>query len=156
MELASEVADLIDDYKPHAVFVDGGGVGGGVVDRLKQLGYRVIEVQSSEKARDSDKYLNKRVEMWGELREWLTYGVIDDYQQLIDDLTGPEYEIHLKGQIKLESKDKMKKRGLKSPDEGDALALTFAEPIARIDNNLLKRRAMMAGRTAKMDYDVFA
>lgn len=155
MELASEVADLIDDYKPHAVFVDGGGVGGGVVDRLKQLGYRVIEVQSGEKARDSDKYLNKRVEMWGELREWLTYGVIDDYQQLIDDLTGPEYEIHLKGQIKLESKDKMKKRGLKSPDEGDALALTFAESVARIDNNLLKRRNMMAGRTAKMDYDVF-
>lgn len=154
MELAREVSELIDRYNPHAVFVDGGGVGGGVVDRLKQLGYRVNEVQSGEKALDTDKYLNKRVEMWGEMREWLTYGAIDNHQQLIDDMTGPEYEIHLKGQLKLESKDKMKRRGLKSPDEADALALTFAEPVARIDSNLLKRRSMMA-RSAKMDYNIF-
>lgn len=156
MQLSTEVADLIDTYKPHAVFVDGGGVGGGVVDRLKQLGYRVIEVQSGEKAADSDKYLNKRAEMWGEMKEWLTYGVIDNHSRLIEDLTGPEYDIHMRGQIKLETKANMKKRGLSSPDHGDALGLTFAEPVGRVDMNLNKRRARMANRTAVSDYDIFS
>jgi len=93
--------------------------------------------------------------MWGELREWLVYGAIDGEQQLIDDLTGPEYSIHLKGQIKLETKDSMKKRGLKSPDHADALALTFAEPVARNDMNMMKRRAYMSNQTARMDYNIF-
>lgn len=156
MDLASRVAGLIDKHNPDAVFVDGGGVGGGVVDRLKQLGYRVIEVQSGEKADDSDKYLNKRGEMWGEMREWLSIGSIDNDDALIDDLTGPEYSIHLKGQIKLESKDSMKKRGLASPDDGDALALTFAQPIARRDGHIASRLSRMAGRVAQSDYDIFS
>lgn len=156
MELSQEVAELIDLYNPNAVFVDGGGVGGGVVDRLKQLGYRVIEVQSGEKASDPDKYLNKRAEMWGEMREWLTFGCIDASQELIDDLTGPEYDLHIKGQIKLETKEKMKKRGLSSPDHGDALGLTFAQPISRIDTNVNKRRNMMNRKTATLEYDIFS
>ena len=133
----------------------GGGVGGGVVDRLKQLGYRVTEVQSGERARDPEKYLNKRVEMWGDLRDWLTIGAIDSCQQLVDDLTGPEYDINPKGQLKLETKDRMKRRGLGSPDEGDSLALTFSEPVSRIDINLHKRRNMYNNKTAESDYDVF-
>jgi hypothetical protein len=156
MELANECVGLIERYKPEAVFVDGGGVGGGVVDRLKQLGYRVIEVQSGEKAYDDEKYLNKRAEMWGEMREWLTVGCIDNDQGLIDDLTGPEYSVALKGQIKLETKDSMKRRGLSSPDDADSLALTFAEKVARSDSHLLRSRARMSGRTAQMDYDVFS
>lgn len=155
MALANQVASLIDKHNPDGVFVDGGGVGGGVVDRLKQMGYRVIEVQSGERASDPEKYLNKRVEMWGEMREWLVYGCIDNHQGLIDDLTGPEYSLHLKGQLKLESKDAMKKRGLSSPDDGDALALTFAEPIARRDSSIMRRRSMFHDRTAVMDYDIF-
>lgn len=154
MELANNTAMLIDRYNPDAVMIDGGGVGGGVVDRLKELKYKVTEVQSSERARDRDKYLNKRVEMWGEMRDWLVYGAIDDHYQLIDDLTGPEYDIHMKGQLKLESKHEMKKRGLKSPDEADALALTFAKPVARIDGNLSKRRRF-ANKMADSDYDEF-
>jgi len=156
MELAANVADQIDKYNPDAVFVDGGGVGGGVVDRLKQLGYRVIEVQSGERANDPEKYLNRRAEMWGLLRDWLVYGCIRDSQGLIDDLTGPEYSIHVKGQIKLETKDSMKKRGLDSPDDADALALTFAEPVARSDSHLLRRRNRLIGQTAKMDYDIYS
>jgi len=155
MELSTEVATLIDKFNPGAVFVDGGGVGGGVVDRLKQLGYRVTEVQSGERAHDPEKYLNKRVEMWGDLRDWLTIGAIDNYQQLVDDLTGPEYDINPKGQLKLETKDRMKRRGLGSPDEGDSLALTFSEPVSRIDINLHKRRNMYNNKTAESDYDVF-
>lgn len=154
MELAENVADVIDRYDPSAVFVDGGGVGGGVVDRLKQLGYRVIEVQSGEKANDPETYMNRRVEMWGLMREWLTYGAIEDSKELLNDLTGPEYDIHLKGQLKLEPKDSMKKRGLASPDDADALALTFAQPVARLDMSASRRYSR--GRTfAKTEYEVF-
>lgn len=127
MELAAHVMNLIEREKPDYVFVDGGGVGGGVVDRLKQMGYRgVIEVQSGTSATEPDKHMNKRVEMWDKMREWMQTGCIDADDNLIDDLLGPEYEIALKGQIKLESKDSMKKRGLRSTDDADALALTFA------------------------------
>ena len=140
---------------PDAVFVDGGGVGGGVVDRLKMLGYRVIEVQSGEKARDEERYLNRRVEMWDAMREWLVYGCIDRDEALIDDLTNPEYSIHLKGQLKLESKDAMRKRGLASTDDGDALALTFAEPVARIDANTARRMNRMRGMVADNEYAIF-
>lgn len=129
MALATHVATVIERESPDAVFVDGGGVGGGVVDRLKQLGYRVIEVQSGEKANAADKYLNKRVEMWAAMRDWLKTGCIKDDKGLIEDLIGPEYMITPKGQVKLEAKQDMKKRGLPSPDDADALALTFAYPV---------------------------
>jgi hypothetical protein len=113
-------------------------------------------VQSGEKARDDEKYLNRRAEMWGEMRDWLVYGCIDDEPGLIDDLTGPEYALALKGQIKLETKDSMKKRGLASPDDGDALALTFSEPVARLDSHLMRHRARLSGQVAVSDYDIFA
>jgi len=156
MALAGEAATAIERIKPDAVFVDGGGVGGGVVDRLKMLGYRVIEVQSGEKARDEERYLNRRIEMWDAMREWLVYGCIDKDESLIDDLTGPEYAVHLKGQLKLEGKDAMRKRGLPSPDNGDALALTFAEPVARNDAATSRRRMGTHHREALTEYDIFA
>jgi hypothetical protein len=53
--------------------------------------------------------MNKRGEMWDELRDWLRTGCIDNDEGLVTDLTNPEYEIALKGQIKLESKEAMKK-----------------------------------------------
>lgn len=156
MALASEAATAIERIKPDAVFIDGGGVGGGVVDRLKMLGYRVVEVQSGERARDEERYLNRRVEMWDAMREWLLYGCIDSDESLIDDLTGPEYAIHLKGQLKLEGKDAMRKRGLPSTDQGDALALTFAEPVARTDSAMLRVRNRLRGRVADAEYDIFS
>ena len=156
MALAGEAATAIERIKPDAVFVDGGGVGGGVVDRLKMLGYRVIEVQSGEKARDEERYLNRRIEMWDAMREWLVYGCIDKDESLIDDLTGPEYAVHLKGQLKLEGKDAMRKRGLPSPDNGDALALTFAEPVARNDAAAARKLSRMRGAVAESDYEVFS
>lgn len=157
MKLAEVVAGLIERYNPDAVFVDGGGVGGGVVDRLKQMGYRVIEVQSGESASDPEKYLNKRVEMWGEMREWLSVACLDpEDDQLQTDLTGPEYSVAIKGQLKLETKEAMKKRGLASPDDADSLALTFALPVGRRDAASMKRRSRLVGRVADSDYDVFA
>ena len=67
-----------------------------------------------------------------------------------------EYALALKGQIKLESKDAMKKRGLASPDDGDALALTFAEPVSRMDAATARRINRMRNMVADSDYDIFA
>lgn len=127
--LAVHVANAIECENPDAVFIDGAGVGGGVIDRLRQLGYKVIEVQAGSSADAADKYLNKRVEMWGLLREWLKTGCLSKNEQLEGELIAPEYEITPKGQIKLEPKESMKKRGVASPDMADALALTFAHKV---------------------------
>lgn len=134
VELTNRVAEAADKYKPDAIFVDGNGVGGGVVDLLASLGYRVIEVQFGGGADEKDQYMNKRVECWGRMREWLLGGALPQNRELVEDLCNIEYGYTpAKNQIKLESKDEMKRRGLASPDEADALSLTFAQPVARRD-----------------------
>lgn len=130
---AQKIAETINQFHPDAVFIDGGGVGGGVVDMLKAWGYRVIEVNFGGSAGNEGDYANKRAEMWGLCRAWLPTGAIDKDPELHDDLIGPEYGYDKDGRIQLEKKDDMKKRGLASPDDGDALVLTFARPVARKD-----------------------
>ncbi len=135
MQLAARVAVLIQDHRPDAVFVDETGVGGGVVDRLRQLGHPVIGVQFGARpdgAVDGELVANKRAEMWCRLRQWLkTGGALPDDRELAADLTGVEYGYTVHNEIQLEKKDDMKKRGLASPDAADALALTFAHPVTR-------------------------
>lgn len=130
---AGKVAEAIDLYKPDACFIDGGGVGGGVVDILKSRNYKVTEVNFGATARDEKMYVNKRAEMYGLAKEWLDTGQIDADSQLADDLTGPEYGFDKDGRIQLEKKSDMKKRGLPSPDDADAFVLTFAQPVQRTD-----------------------
>jgi hypothetical protein len=140
MQLAAHVVELAATYRIDAIFVDGGGVGGGVVDRLRYLRQKVFEVQFGGKADRSIQsqqagiiYANKRAEMWGMMRDWLATGCIPDDPELHADLTGVEYGYCFrdgKDAIILEKKEDMKKRGLASPDTADALALTFAYPVA--------------------------
>lgn len=130
---ANKIAEEIKRWKPDAVFIDGGGVGGGVVDSLKAWGYRPIEINFGATAGDQKMYANKRAEMWGLAKEWLATGALDDDHDLAQDLTGPEYFFDKDGRIQLEKKEDMKKRGLASPDDGDAFALTFARPVGRLD-----------------------
>ncbi|MBX9943781.1 MAG: terminase [Reyranella sp.] len=137
MTLAGRVAEIAFAHGPAAVFVDETGLGAGVVDRLRQLG--VLHVQGvnfgAAAARwDGDGakslYANKRAEMWGNLRDWIRGGgALPDDPDLRADLTGVEYGYTATGEIQLEKKEDMKKRGLASPDSGDALALTFAHPV---------------------------
>lgn len=152
MTLAGIVAQHIDKDQPDAVFVDMGGLGAGVVDRLHQLGYdQVIGVDFGGQAADTGQHANKRTEIWCSVRDWLKKGgAMPDDAELADDLTGPEYGFTGdKGQIVLEKKSDMKKRGLASPDSGDSLALTFAHPVAR--------RADVATKgKAKTEYDLWA
>jgi len=129
MHLASEVAIRIKKYNPQAVFVDVVGMGAGVVDRLRQLGFGIIEVNAGEKAVDNDKYYNLRAEMWNNLKTWLSSrGSLPDNDELKQDLIGVQYGFDVRERLQLEKKTDMKKRGLASPDFADALAMTFAMP----------------------------
>lgn len=144
MTVAAKVAELAEHYRPDAIFVDGTGVGGGVVDRLRQLHYPVIEVQFGGKPDRSQVgqegavvYANKAAEMWGLMRDWLRGGMLEYDPELLGDLTGREYGYVARDgrdAIALEKKDDMKKRGLASPDNADALALTFAYPVEKSDH----------------------
>jgi len=128
MEVANIVAQEIMDWHPQAIFVDETGLGAGVVDRLNQLGFKVVGVNGSGSS-DDKRYLNKRVETWGVMADWIKTAQIPNNQELLDDLTTPEYFFTPKGQLQLESKDSLKKRGMPSPDRADSLALTFAYPV---------------------------
>ena len=108
------------------VFVDEGGVGGGPVDILKSDGFPVRGVNFSQSPDEKEKYPNKREEIWDRMSEWLKEGAIPDDRDLKEDLVSPTYTFDTYGRKKLESKKDMKKRGLRSPDSADALALTFA------------------------------
>lgn len=129
MALADRVASVIVDWEPDAVFIDS-GAGSGVIDRLRQLSYDVIEVPFGGKS-SSPLYLNKRAEMWFATAEWLqSGGAIPNSMNLKQDLATPIYWYDAQGRKQLEPKEDIKKRGLPSPDIGDALALTFAHPVA--------------------------
>ena len=130
MQLASRVAAKIESWKPDAVFIDAGG-GAGVIDRLRQLGHSIIEVNFGGKPA-SPAFLNKRAEMWWTLSEWLTQGgAVPNRVDLKQDLAAPKFWYDAQGRKVLEPKDEIKKRGLRSPDLGDALALTFAHHVEK-------------------------
>jgi len=153
MQLAGFVAEQAQLTNPDAIMVDGNGVGGGVVDRLRQLGMVVIEVQAAAKAREEKKFANRPAECWQRMKEWLAAGgCIDDSHELRDDLCGPEYGWDGANRLLMESKDDMKERGLASPDNGDALSLTFAEPVARRDLRVSRGQAQSH---AIADYPIF-
>jgi hypothetical protein len=78
---------------------------------------------------------NKRAEMWGAMRDWLKTASIPNDRQLKADLTGPMKKPDSSGTIYLEGKKEMRSRGLASPDAGDALAVTFAFPVAHRESS---------------------
>lgn len=134
MQFADIIAKFNIEEKPDAIFLDMGAMGAGVYDRLVQLGVPVQGVQFGGKALNETLYVNRRAEMWDGIRKWLRDGASlpakgREAQDLEEDLTSPEYYYDSRGRIYLESKDDMKARGLQSPDDGDALALTFAAPV---------------------------
>lgn len=136
MQLAAKVAEMQRLHGCRAIFVDEGGIGAGVVDRLRQMGLPVYGIQFGSKPLgavyigEGVKVANRRAEMWAIMREWLKGGAMPDDDVLADDLIGVEYSFNAHDEILLERKADMKKRGLSSPDDGDGLALTFAMPVA--------------------------
>jgi len=134
MEVAARVMEQIDRLKPDGCFVDEGGVGGGVVDRLRQMGYSVIGVNFGGKAdrhiEGVPKAANKAAQMGATMREWLRDGgCIPDDRDIEMGLTARLYSFDANNSIVLEKKSELKKRGLPSCDYFDSLSLTFAYPV---------------------------
>jgi hypothetical protein len=160
MALADKVAQCIERHRPDAVFIDAGN-GAGVIDRLRQLHHDVIEVHFSGMPSHA-RYLNKRAEMWFEMRDWLRGGgVIPDLMALKQELATPTYKFTPADKIQLESKDDIKKRlpQAGSPDMADALALTFAFPVYRSHHVEAQAKRMGILRdddNPSMDYDPYA
>lgn len=158
MTLAGHVAGLITQWKPDAVYIDAGR-GEGVIDRLRQLGYRVVEVNFGGSPLDQH-YQNKRAEMWDTMARWVKSGAqLPKDEDLRTDLCAPTYTYrNAANKFELESKDAMKKRLRISPDMGDALALTFAFPVAAKQNMMLPGGQLVPvpGGKKSWDYDPHA
>ena len=144
MTIAGKIAKLIDIYNPAMVFIDRGGEGAAIYDRLDELRYtkQISLVNFGSAALDDRKYANRRAEMYGELRDWLQdpggADLIDD-DVLHSEIVAAGSRTNSLGQTLIESKEKVIERLGFSPDGSDAVVLTFAEPIS-LDGALAGQR----------------
>lgn len=149
VQMANLIMQLEDEHQAAAVFVDA-GYGTGLVSVAKSLNRNWQLVWFNEKP-IKEGYLNKRAEMWGDMRDWLKQGgCIPKDHQLYSELISPETVARVDGKIQLEAKKDLKARGVPSPNIADALALSFAYPV--------KHKASFISETNsshKSDYDPF-
>lgn len=152
--IANLIYKMEQEHNIDKVFIDF-GYGTGIYSAGKQLGRNWQLVQFGSKAINA-RYANKRIEMWGAMKDWLKDGgCIENDKVLFNELVSPEYYVIATGgnagKEILESKDDMKKRGLGSPNRADALALTFAQPVrSKIASDYLER----AKKVQKKEYNV--
>ena len=152
METVGRIIEMMDEYKPAMVCIDEGGLGAGVVDRLKEQRYKVKGVNFANKSKNPMMYGNKRAEIWGMMRDWLKTASIPNDKYLKSDLISPMMKPDSKGAIFLESKKDMKSRGLASPDAADAVALTFSFPVGRREVVDVKRKSYYVQREAQSSW----
>ena len=128
----AEYEGLSPSMRPSEILVDSIGVGGGVVDRLRELGAPVRGINVGEAPAMGNTYMNLRAELWFKTKGWLEDRSckLPNDDQLLAELTSIRYAFTPGGKMKAESKDDMRKRGLKSPDLADALCLTMASDAA--------------------------
>ena len=130
MELAGKAVKYLRDYKHADIYIDVIGLGAGIYDRLKEqpsISGRVYGVNSAGKPRQPDEFINIRAESWMNVREWLRDAILDKHEGFYE-LANPMYKMTSAGKTQLEGKEEMKKRGVRSPNVGDALALTLSRP----------------------------
>lgn len=132
MKTSGEIVKVLQKHKGHVpVVIDVVGVGSGVVDRVKELRFRVVPFNGGERALNPKKFVNKRSEMYWRLREGLEALELDldpADEDLQAQLTGMKYSIDSAGRIAVEKKDDMKKRGLPSPDRADTVMMSLVAP----------------------------
>lgn len=128
----AEYDGLPMSVRPKEIMVDVIGMGGGVVDRLRELGLPVRGINVAESPSMKDTYTNLRAELWFKVRGWLEQrgAKLPRNEQLIAELTSIRYSFVSSGKMKAEGKDDMRKRGLASPDLADAVCLTLASDAA--------------------------
>jgi hypothetical protein len=141
METTGRVVNEARMDKPELINVDSIGLGAGVADRLRELGFNVRDVNVSESASMNNPQAAKlRDELWLSVKEWLTQRAchIPANDDLRQELVAPTYSFLSNGKLKVESKGEMKKRGMRSPDLADALCLTFAGEAALLGGRATK------------------
>lgn len=171
-EVAHRLVAFIAERDPAYVFIDQ-GQGTGVIDLTRELtrgrSTVIVEVPFGSRANRDRKYVNRRAEMWTELRDWLRAGgQLPEDERLLAELAAPAYDYDAAGRIRLEAKDAIKERLNRSTDRADALALTFAVPLEPDKNSLFPSMDHKYGRYAahaardwmtgeeKREYDIFA
>lgn len=128
METAGRIIGVWQSRDATGINIEQDGMGAGVVDRLREQGYPVRGVVVGSQPMDKQRFRNRRAELWWNLRERFRVGNIQipRDEELVAQLVAVKYKVMSNGQIEVESKEDMKKRGLKSPDRADALMLAFA------------------------------
>ena len=134
MQSANRIARIVNENEDIRIVskIDSIGVGGGVVDRLRELSFKnleIYEIQNNAKAYDELEYSNTITEMFFQFKEKLEKGFlsIPNDDELIEDLVGRKYEFDSKGRLIVESKDKFKERFGRSPDKGDSFLMAHYE-----------------------------
>jgi phage terminase large subunit len=141
MSVAEQLYAYQMDHKAAVVYIDAIGIGAGVFDRCKQLGMPVREVMGSRKPSKPMEYFNLRSQLWGEMRHWLNNEADLPYlKDIREQLLGMTYGYNAKMQMALTTKKDIKKSGMKSPDIGDAIALTFADTVYGSAGNRTRAR----------------
>jgi hypothetical protein len=151
LDLVSFSGAIAEHARTHgaaAVFIDEGGMGAGVVDMVRSMlpGTLAIGVNFGGRPDgmavlgDQVKVADKAAEIWAHMRAWLKRGAIPADPEIAAELTGRQYGFDTNSAIRLEAKADMKKRGLSSPDNADALALTFAYPVGDVPDHLAAMR----------------
>jgi phage terminase large subunit len=128
----AEYEALAPSSRPSEILVDSIGIGSGVVDRMRELGAPVRGVNVAESPSMGGTYNNLRTELWFKTKAWLEDRSckLPNDDELLSDLTGIRYSFTSSGKMAAESKDQMRRRGLRSPDLADAICLTMASDAA--------------------------
>jgi hypothetical protein len=166
VQVARAVQEMHTMYQFDAIFVDGGGVGGGVIDTLRSWNIPVIEVQFGAKSDivpspiNPARYANKRSEIWGTMKEGLKTLALPDDDRLERQLTSALYGYRNDKEIALVPKEIMRRQhGVESPDDADALALTFAHPVQKVPHGVgggVNKLGTTGNTQALTEYDPFA
>lgn len=134
MQVVGAIVNETKIDKPDEICVDTIGLGSGVADRLRELGLNVRDVNVAESSAMNPNANKLRDELWLSVKEWLaTKSVkLPADEQLRHELVAPRYTFTSSGKVQVESKDSMRKRGMRSPDLADALCLSFASNAAMV------------------------
>jgi len=138
--MAEWLAMTIRETGAIKAYVEDMGSGAGTVDKARAMGLPVIAVNTSRSARQKKRFSNLRAECWWIVRELLREGKISlpaNDHLLAGDLVAPKYKPDNYGRILIEDKEEIRGRLGRSPDSGDSLAITYAQPVVEIDDGIV-------------------
>jgi hypothetical protein len=148
MQTVGQVVNEAKQDKPEEICIDTIGLGSGVADRLREMGYNVRDVNVSESSAMNPNANKLRDELWLAVKDWLDTKTVrlPFDETLRHELVAPRYNFTSSGKIVVESKDSMRKRGMRSPDLADSLCLTFAGAAAFVGG---RAQAWKPGKSLK-------